>query len=170
MSTAPKILEPLILIRIEISVARNLSGPTQRSTMAEQEVGAVSSGLTPSDIRSALNRLRKSRTVGNSERLIEFLSFVVEASLNGEHLKETTIGVSVFGCTTDYDPKADAIVRSQAWRLRLKLKEYYAYEGADDPLVIDLPKGHYAPVFSVRKPREENSENSSAQRQQLRRL
>ena len=101
---------------------------------------------------------------------MEFLSFVVEASLSGEHLKETTIGVSVFGCTTDYDPKADAIVRSQAWRLRLKLKEYYAYEGADDPLVIDLPKGHYVPVFSVRKPREESSENSSAQRQHLRRV
>ena len=170
MSRRAKILEPLILIRIEISVARNLSDPTQRSTMAEQEVGAVSSELTPSDIRSAVNRLRKSRTVGSSERLIEFLNFVVEASLNGEHLKETTIGVSVFGCTTDYDPKADAIVRSQAWRLRLKLKEYYAYEGADDPLVIDLPKGHYVPVFLVRKPREESSENSSAQRQHLRRV
>jgi hypothetical protein len=170
MSKGAKILEPMILIRIQISVARNLSGPTERSTMTAQEAGAVSSGLTPSDIRSALNRLRKSRTVGSSERLIEFLSFVVEASLNGEHLKETTIGVSVFGCTTDYDPKADAIVRSQAWRLRLKLKEYYAYEGADDPLVIELPKGHYVPVFSVRKPREEISENSSTQRQHLRRV
>lgn len=134
---------------------------TERST--------VSAGLAPSDIRSALDRLRKSRTVGASERLIEFLSFVVESSLNGEHLKETTIGVSVFGCATDYDPKADAIVRSQAWRLRLKLKEYYADEGADDPLVIDLPKGHYVPVFSVRKPQEERSENSSA-RQHVRRV
>ena len=169
-SRAAKILEPLILVRIQVSVARNLSSPAQRSTPAAPETGAVSAGPAPSDIRSALDRLRKSRTIGSSERLVEFLNFVVEASLNGEHLKETTIGVSVFGCTTDYDPKADAIVRSQAWRLRLKLKEYYAHEGADDPLVIDLPKGHYVPVFSVRKAREEWSENSSAQRQHPRRV
>jgi hypothetical protein len=117
-----------------------------------------------------VDRVRKSRTVGSSERLTEFLNFVVEASLNGEHLKETTIGVSVFGCKPDYDPKADAIVRSQAWRLRLKLKEYYAGEGADDPVIIDLPKGHYVPVFTVRNtPEPEKSSAFSARRQHLRR-
>jgi hypothetical protein len=101
--------------------------------------------------------------------LIEFLTFVVEASLNGEYLKETTIGVSVFGCRTDYDPKADAIVRSQAWRLRSKLKDYYANEGAEDPLVIDLPKGHYVPVFSVRNISEaEKSPSFAPRRQHLR--
>lgn len=129
----------------------------------------MSAEITPADIRSALDRVRKSRTVGSSERLIQFLSFVIEASLNGEHLKETTIGVSVFGCTTDYDPKADAIVRSQAWRLRSKLKEYYAYEGADDPLIIDLPKGHYVPVFSVRNIQEAEKSADSATRRHLRR-
>lgn len=140
--------------RIQFSVARNLSSPAQPSTAAPPETRGVSTGPAPADIRNALDRVRNSRTVGSSERLIEFLTFVVEASLNGEHLKETTIGVSVFGCRTDYDPKADAIVRSQAWRLRSKLKEYYTYEGAGDPVVIDLPKGHYVPVFSVRNTRE----------------
>jgi hypothetical protein len=112
----------------------------------------VSGGLEPSEIRSALERIRKSRTIGSSGRLIQFLNFVVEATLNGdaEQLKETTIGVSVFGCSPDYDPKTDAIVRSQAWRLRSKLREYYASEGVTDPLIIDLPKGHYVPVFHQR--------------------
>jgi len=160
--------------RIHLNVARNLSSPEQRTTPPPPsnppETGTVSVGLAPADIRNAVDRVRKSRTVGSSERLTEFLNFVVEASLNGEHLKETTIGVSVFGCKPDYDPKADAIVRSQAWRLRLKLKEYYAGEGADDPVIIDLPKGHYVPVFTVRNTQEpEKSSAFSARRQHLRR-
>jgi hypothetical protein len=107
-------------------------------------------GLTPSEIRNALDRLLRSRTISGSEKLGQFLTFVVEAVLNGEaeQLKETIIGVSVFGCQPDYDPKVDGIVRSQAWRLRLKLKQYYNSEGLEDPVIIDLPKGHYVPIFS----------------------
>ena len=89
-------------------------------------------------------------------RAVELLKFVVGSPLKGEsiYLKETTIGVAVFGRSPDYDPKVDTIVRSQAWRLRAKLKKYYATEGIEDPIVIDLPLGHYVPVFSVRRPPE----------------
>src|SRR5262249_23125210 len=82
-------------------------------------------GLLRSDVRHAPSRVLRSRTMATSEKLIRFLSFVVETKLNGEehYLKETTIGVSVFGRSPDYDPKTDTIVRSQAWRLRAKLKE-----------------------------------------------
>jgi hypothetical protein len=78
---------------------------------------------------------------------------VVGSTLKGEadHLKETTIGVAVFGRSPDYDPKVDTIVRSQAWRLRSKLKKYYASEGANDPIIIDIPTGHYVPVFHLRE-------------------
>lgn len=86
------------------------------------------------------------------QRLAQLLTFVVETTLRGDadHLKETTIGVSVFGRSPDYDPKVDTIVRSQAWRLRAKLKKYYMSEGLHDPVVIEIPKGHYVPVFHVR--------------------
>ena len=82
-------------------------------------------------------------------QLMRLLTFVVEAALNGEagDLKETTIGVYVFGRQADYDPKVDTIVRSQAWRLRAKLDTYYATEGAEDRVIVSLPKGHYFPVF-----------------------
>lgn len=153
---------------IHFSVARNVFSRVPETP--PPETADVYDGLPTEEIRSELERVRKSRTVGSSERLIQFLNFVVEAALNGEHLKETTIGVSVFGCRPDYDPKADAIVRSQAWRLRLKLREYYASEGAEDPLIIDLPKGHYVPVFSLRSTREaEKSTNVTARRPHLRR-
>ena len=104
------------------------------------------------EIWSAVERVLKSRALRGSNRLIELLNFVVSETLRGEatQLKETTIAVSVFKRSPDYDPKLDTIVRSQAWRLRAKLKKYYATEGADDPIVIELPIGHYVPVFHAR--------------------
>ena len=87
------------------------------------------------------------------QRLMQLLNFVVDSTLKGEamHLKETTIGVAVFGRSPDYDPKVDTIVRSQAWRLRSKLRKYYTSEGAADPIIIEIPIGHYVPVFHVRE-------------------
>ena len=101
----------------------------------------------------AVERIRGSTTMSGCNRLVQLLKFVVGSTLKGEsiYLKETTIGVAVFGRSPDYDPKVDTIVRSQAWRLRAKLKKYYATEGIEDPIVIDLPLGHYVPVFSVRR-------------------
>lgn len=45
-------------------------------------------------------------------RLVQLLEYIVGSALSGEaaHLKETIIGVAVFGRTPDYDPKADTIV------------------------------------------------------------
>ena len=105
-------------------------------------------------IWNALERIRKSEVMSGCQRLVQLLTFVVEATLKGEanHLKETTIGVFVFGRAPDYDPKVDTIVRSQAWRLRGKLREYYASEGIKDPVIIDIPLGRYIPVFSLREP------------------
>lgn len=85
---------------------------------------------------------------------MQLLEYVVEATMVGEaeYLKETTIGVSVFGRKPDYDPKVDTIVRSQAWRLRAKLRKYYATEGTNDDIIVSLPRGHYIPVFLARRP------------------
>jgi hypothetical protein len=87
-----------------------------------------------------------------AEKLIQLLNFLVETTLDGNahYLKETTIGVSVFGRSPDYDPKTDTIVRSQAWRLRAKLRDYYATEGAHDAVIIDVAKGQYSATFSFR--------------------
>jgi hypothetical protein len=38
-------------------------------------------------------------------------------------------------------------VRTQASKLRSNLAEYYATEGRDDPIRIELQKGSYVPVF-----------------------
>jgi hypothetical protein len=114
--------------------------------------GAEQAGrrVTEAEVREALNRLVRSKALAGSEKLISFLTFVVETTMrgDGDHLKETVIGNSVFGRAPDYDPKADTIVRSQAWRLRTKLKEYYETEGAGDAIRILLRRGSYVPRFA----------------------
>src|SRR5690242_18183990 len=100
-------------------------------------------------VRVQLERILGSSGFANNERLSRFLRFVVERHLEGKdhELKESVIAVEVFGRKPDYNPKQDAIVRTEAGRLRARLTEFYVGEGKTDPLVIDLPKGGYTPAF-----------------------
>jgi hypothetical protein len=134
---------------IVFSVGRDLRSSASRLSTARPEATPAGDELTPGEVLAALERVRRSQTISGSEKLVQFLSFVVQTTLNGNagYLKETVVGVFVFGRAPDYDPKADTVVRSQAWRLRSKLSEYYQAEGADDPLIIDIPRGSYVPVF-----------------------
>jgi hypothetical protein len=132
-------------------MARDLATTTQGPAGATV-VRSDRPAPTSSEVWRALARIGKSPSLRRADRLVQLLTFLVETTLVGDsrYLKETTIGVSVFGRAPDYDPKSDTIVRSQAWRLRAKLKEYYAHEGAHDPVVISVPKGQYAAVFTFR--------------------
>ena len=77
---------------------------------------------------------------------------MVEQAISGQAdaLKEWLIGVRVFGRTQSFDPRLDPIVRVEAGRLRTKLAEYYDTEGHNDPVIIQVNKGRYAPVFHER--------------------
>src|SRR5258707_10987472 len=107
----------------------------------------------PDEVRAELERILCRPAVGGSDQLKRLLRLVVERTLNGrpELLKEYNLGLEVFQRPPDYDPKVDPIVRVQARRLRSKLDEYYASEGADASLVIHIPKGAYVPVFEARE-------------------
>src|SRR5271166_1074491 len=78
-------------------------------------------------VRLELRRILASRQFEDADRLVRFLSFVVEETLAGRGggLKESVIGVEVFGRAPGYDPKVDPIVRVQARRLRAKLEAWY---------------------------------------------
>lgn len=114
-------------------------------------------------IRQELERVLSSAAFARSERLSGFLRFVVERRLEGRNseLKESLIAIEVFGRKPDYDPKLDSIVRTEAGRLRARLIEYYAGEGSSDPVVIELPKGGYTPVFRQVKARRGKLESPS---------
>jgi len=96
---------------------------------------------------------RASRAFFRSERMIRFLRYAVEqaAKGQGDKLKEYTLGVEVFDRRESYDPRIDAVVRVEARRVRGKLAEYYETEGRLDPVLIELPKGSYVPVFRRRE-------------------
>ena len=103
-------------------------------------------------VRAHLARVATSAGFATAGRLAPFLTFVVERTLVGEPVKESLVGVEVFGRAPDYDPRLDPIVRVEARRLRSRLAEYYAGPGANDAIVIEVPKGTYAPVFRTREP------------------
>jgi TolB-like protein/Tfp pilus assembly protein PilF len=96
-----------------------------------------------------LDKVLSSRAFVGNDRQSKFLRFVVEQHLEGKagELKESLLGIQVFGRTPGFDPRQDSVVRTEAVRLRVRLSQYYAGEGAGDPVVIELPKGGYTPVF-----------------------
>lgn len=97
-----------------------------------------------------LEKILQSRLLQGAESLRAFLRFVGERAIHHPEgqLKEYLIATEVFQRRSDYDPRIDSVVRVQAGRLRSKLLEYYATEGKDDRVLIDLPKGKYTPLFS----------------------
>ena len=107
------------------------------------------SGLSHPLIREQLDKIVASRTFRQSKRLVRFLSFIVERALlgRGDQINEYLVGVEVYERSASFDPQTDTIVRTEARRLRQKLHDYYDSEGCDDRVLVDVPKGAYAPRF-----------------------
>jgi len=102
-----------------------------------------------------IERLTKSHSLHSSESLCKLLRYLAEHSLDhpGIALKEYQIATEVLGRPAGFDPQSDSTVRVQAGRLRVKLAEYYAHEGIDDPILVEIPKGSYAITFQLRAPK-----------------
>ena len=117
-------------------------------------------------IREELSRILESSIFVQSDRLGRFLRFTIEATLAGEAgtLKEYLIGTEVYDRKPPYHPNMDSIVRSEARRLRSKLKEYYESVGKDDPVFIYYRLGSYVPVFRPHSRGDENDNLKDAGR------
>jgi serine/threonine-protein kinase len=112
---------------------------------------SITSGVTNEGIREQLDRILQSPRFAAAEKRGRLLRFLVERCLEGrsEGLKEYEVGRAVFGRPATYDPRLDPIVRVQVSNLRSKLREYYASDGKEDPVLIEFPKG-YVPRFERR--------------------
>ena len=123
--------------------------------------------LSEREVRSELDRLLQSALFSQSDRLGRFLRFAIENALAGntDLLKEYVIGTEVYDRKPPYHPSQDSIVRTEARRLRSKLKEYYESEGKQNPVFIYFRPGTYVPLFrrneSVARPSpgEDSPEN-----------
>jgi hypothetical protein len=87
-------------------------------------------------------------------KLRAFLLYVCENTILGriENVREQLIGSKIFGRRADYDRSDDNIVRVEARELRRRLETYFAHEGKDEAVLIEIPKGAYVPIF---RPRED---------------
>jgi serine/threonine-protein kinase len=120
--------------------------------MAAKSGTALPARPQDAEVRDQLARVLGSQAFQQADRLKRFARFVVQEALEGRgsDLKEYVIGVQVFGREASFDPRTDPIVRVQARRLRARLDQYYRDEGRADDIVIELPKGGYAPVVRRR--------------------
>jgi hypothetical protein len=112
-------------------------------------------GVSPA-LREALlaevGRIVKSEVLRGSESLCHLLEYLASHSLGDRSgsVKEYRIATEVFGRTVDFDPRLDSTVRVQTSRLRAKLAEYYAGPGAQDPVIVEIPRGAYWVVVRTR--------------------
>jgi hypothetical protein len=99
-----------------------------------------------------IERLVSSQILHGSESLCKLLRYLAKHALDhpGTPIKEYQIATEVFGRSDNFDPQLDSMVRVQAGRLRGKLAEYYSANGADDSIVVELPKGTYVLAFHHR--------------------
>lgn len=100
-----------------------------------------------------VQRIVASPPFQKSGRLRDLLQYVTEQTIHGyaHELTEQHIGEAVFHKPAGYSPLDDSSVRVHARQLRLKLHEYFDGVGRDEPLIVEIPKGAYAPVFRISK-------------------
>src|SRR5215469_2543029 len=106
-----------------------------------------------------IQRIVSSKAFKTSEVHRNLFNYLADKSLAGEahNLKEYTVGLDVFGKPASYDPREESVVRMHVARLRQKLSEYYQADGANDRILIELPKGGFRVTFDQRPTESENS-------------
>jgi hypothetical protein len=116
-------------------------------TVAEQNTQIID--FTGDPRWELVQRIIESPHLAGSARLRDFLLHVTACAIREtpEDATEQQIGIQVFQKSPGFNSSEDSVVRSQARLLRLKLSAYFNAEGADEPLIIEIPKGHYLPVF-----------------------
>ena len=108
-----------------------------------------SSDISKQEIQQQLELILHSKDFMASQRLKDFLGFIVQATLDGkgEELKAYKIAIDVFGLEEDFDPNTNPMIRTEAGRLRSKLDHYYL-RNPHSEIYISIPKGAYAASFS----------------------
>jgi hypothetical protein len=115
---------------------------------------ALYEASVPSDDprRRLVQRILASQCFERSSRMRDLLAYICDRAFVDPQtgICEQEIGCAVFGRTEGYDTNQDNIVRVNVSQLRKRLETYFGAEGEAEPLTLELPKGHYVPVFQPR--------------------
>jgi hypothetical protein len=109
--------------------------------------------ITAPALIETLDQLVASKTFSRSTQLKRLLVYLREAtsSTDPSVWSETSIGTNAFG-RKDFNPKLDTIVRVEMRRLRQKLDEYYALEGAESSQRLRFERNTYRPYVEPNIP------------------
>ena len=112
----------------------------------------TSEQVAPDNVRAQVARILGDPSFAGALQLSRLLQHLVENALAGElrEVKEYSLGAELFRRGASFDPKQDNLVRAHARRLRQRLEAYYDGPGRADPVIIEIPKGHYVAVFRLR--------------------
>ncbi len=118
------------------------------------KVDAASDKTSPDagQITRQVERILHSTQFSSAGLLRSLLSYLAEQATEhpGEHLRVKEIATHVFHRSEDFDSQTDSVVRVHVGRLRSKLAEFYMNEGADDDVILEVPKGAYSLAFRFR--------------------
>lgn len=122
-----------------------------KSSVQEEYRIELDSGLEGPEW-ALVQRIVASPAFVRSPFLTNFLLYVCNRQLRGreQEITEYQIGINALGRPHSFHTGEDNIVRNYARHLRRKLSEYFDNEGSLEELTIDIPKGHYRPVFRHR--------------------
>jgi len=132
-----------------------LPDPQRPSKPGQDQPGPGFSGPEPpgaEERRVLIERVASSDQFSRSTRLRDFLLYVGRQSLKEgcPEIHEEDIGIRVFGRPASYDRSQDNIVRVNATELRRRVDAYFIGPGAAEPLIFEIPRGAYKPVFRWR--------------------
>lgn len=117
-------------------------------------------------IEDELARVLSSQTFRRANRMRELLDYLVRGTLDGIPLTEARTAQEIFGKDKHFDASIDPEVRIHCSRLRRKLAEYYASEGKEAGIMIDLPPRKYGPVFVAKQSANGRTQGNTAKNQQ----
>jgi hypothetical protein len=131
-----------------------------------RRVDLIADAMAIASEQRQVDLILASRHFNKSPLLSAFLAYVFRRAMQEgvSRISEQEIGVNVFGRQEGYNCKEDNIVRNYARQLRNRLDEYYATDGREEELRIDIPKGGYVPLFRLHRDalQEEKTQQSVA--------
>ena len=110
-------------------------------------------GPEPRAIREALERILRSRVFVRAGRVAWGLRRIVDLTLEGKasEISEKTLSADLSGEAAALPAAGTSVIRTTFLRLRKRLDAYYRSEGREENVLIEVPKGSYVPLFSLRE-------------------